>query len=119
MRERETPGRDMTGACPADRAVADDAFIEVEGKAVGYCWPVRVAPRVAELLTPTPEESARGESFESRLGDVLWLAGIALDNMPPHERLARFDVMLGRLTRLVACFDATDGLSIRIIEAEG
>ena len=122
MRERETHRREMIGTCPADRVVEDGSFIEVEGalrKAVGYPWPVRITPRVAELIAPTGEESARGESLESRLRDILWLAGIALADMNPHDRLASFDVMLGRVTtKLAAWFDTTDGLTIRIIAVE-
>jgi len=116
MRERETHRREMIGTYAADLAVEDDLLIEVNEalrKAVGCRWPVHIAPRVAELIAPTVEESARGESLESRLRDVLWLAGIALDDMDPHDRLAPFDVMLGRVTtRLAACFDTTDGLAI-------
>jgi len=112
----------MVGTRPADRAIEDDSLIEVDGalrKAVGYCWPVRITPRVAQLIAPTVEDRARGESLESRLRDVLWLAGIALDDMTPHDRLALFDVILGRVTtKLAACFDTTDGLAIQIIVAE-
>ena len=122
MRERETHRREMTGTTPADRAVGEDALIEVNGglrKVVGYPCVVRITPRLAELIAPTEQDSARGESLESRLRDILWLAGIALDDMAPHDRLAPFDMMLGRVTtKLAACFDTTEGLAIQIIVVE-
>ena len=122
MRERERVSREASNTSPSERAVKDAPLSEVDGElrqAVGYPWPVRITPRLAERLAPTAEEKARGVSLESRLRDVLWLAGIALSEMDPHDRVAPFEVMLDRVTTgLEAAFDTTDGLTIQITMAE-
>ena len=122
MREREAKRWQVSSKCPADEIVGADARIVVDEelrKAVGCCWPVRITPGIAKLVAPTEEGRARGESHDSRLRDLLWLAGIALSEMDAHDRVAPFDMVLaGKTVRLAACFDTTDDLNLQIIVAE-
>ena len=104
-----------------EQALEGDRLIEVDEqlqRAVGCSWPVFMTRRVAELVTLTEENEARGERRDSRPRDLLWLAGIALSEMDAHDRVAPFDMVLaGKAARLEACFDTTDDLALQIIVA--
>ena len=106
----------------AKQALEDGVLSEINpdlSKEAGYRWPVRITQGVADLVTPAVEEQEQGQTLEGRLWDVLWMARIALDNAGPDDRIAPFDVILGRkTTKLWACLDATSGLAIHIITPE-
>ena len=94
---REAERSQVSNKCPREETVEDDALLMVDEelrRAVGCRWPVRITPGVAELVAPTDEEQARGQSHDSRLRNLLWLAGIALSEMDAPDRVALFDMVI-------------------------
>lgn len=106
----------------AQQAIEDGVLIEINSewsKEAGYRWPVRVTQGVSALAVPTQQEQGQGQSFPGRMWDILWMAHVAISNVPARERIAPFDIALGkRIVRLWACLDATGGPAIHIIMPE-
>ena len=103
---RSAPEAQRGPSIPTDRDLRE---------AVGYCWPVVVAPRVARLIASTDESCGLSDRPDQLRRRMLWLAGIALRDMPPQAREAEFEIMIdGRVAHLAASFDTSEGLAIHI-----
>lgn len=118
MRESETKGKGIPDTSLRMPEIEGESGIPMERdlrEVVGYSWPVVIAPDVARLIASTEGSCVLCDCPERQLRRVLWLAGIALRDVPPLERVAPFEIMLGRRgVHLGASFDASEGLAIHI-----
>lgn len=102
----------------AKQAIEEGVLLEINSEwseEAGYRWPVRITQGVSALAAPTAQERHQGHTFPGHLGDILWLARSAISNVQAGERIAPFDITLGkRIIRLWACLDTSNGPAIHI-----